>query len=113
VVNLATEKTMVTLDPAKVTLTQIQETVEGLGYHVAEATVQLSLVGMTCANCAQKIERKLNTLPGVLQATVNFGTETAMVRYVPGTLDVAAMRKAVADLRYEAFAMCSCSDTLE
>src|SRR5690606_28496963 len=52
----------------------------------------------------QKIERKLKRLPGVVEATVNFGTETALVRYIPGMVDVAAMKQAVMDLGYEAFA---------
>jgi Cu+-exporting ATPase len=103
-VNLATEKVTVIVDPGQVDLNALRQTVESLGYHVVESTVKLGLVGMTCANCAQKIERKLKSLPGVVEATVNFGTETALVRYIPGVIDVAAMKKAVIDLGYEAFA---------
>ena len=35
---------------------------------------------MTCASCANRIERKLNKLDGV-QATVNYATEKANVAY--------------------------------
>ena len=38
---------------------------------------------MTCANCANTIERRLNKVDGVLEATVNYATEKALVRYVP------------------------------
>lgn len=41
--------------------------------------VQLDITGMTCASCANRIERKLNRLPGV-EATVNYATEKARVR---------------------------------
>ena len=41
--------------------------------------VELDVGGMTCASCANRIERKLNKLPGV-EATVNFATEKARVR---------------------------------
>lgn len=41
--------------------------------------VDLDITGMTCASCANRIERKLNKLPGV-EATVNFATEKARVR---------------------------------
>src|SRR5690606_40773045 len=41
--------------------------------------VQLDISGMTCASCANRIERKLNKLPGV-EATVNYATEKARVR---------------------------------
>ena len=47
-----------------------------------EERVELELEGMTCASCAARIERKLNKLEGV-QATVNFATERAAVRYEP------------------------------
>jgi Cu+-exporting ATPase len=45
---------------------------------VAEAGIELEIGGMTCASCANRIERKLNKLDGV-QATVNYATEKAKV----------------------------------
>ncbi|MFI7538368.1 heavy metal translocating P-type ATPase [Streptosporangium sp. NPDC049376] len=42
--------------------------------------VELSIGGMTCASCANRIERKLNKLDGVT-ATVNYATEKAKVTY--------------------------------
>ncbi|MGV0794805.1 heavy metal translocating P-type ATPase [Mycolicibacterium sp. XJ1819] len=44
------------------------------------AVVELSIDGMTCASCANRIERKLNKIDGVA-ATVNFATEKARVEY--------------------------------
>jgi Cu+-exporting ATPase len=49
----------------------------------AGATVELAITGMTCASCANRIERKLNKLEGVT-ATVNYATERARVSYPPG-----------------------------
>ena len=40
--------------------------------------IELSLGGMTCASCANRIERKLNKLDGV-HASVNYATEKARV----------------------------------
>ncbi|TQO20353.1 Cu+-exporting ATPase [Rhodoglobus vestalii] len=45
--------------------------------------VELDITGMTCASCANRIERKLNKLPGV-EATVNYATEKARVRAPEG-----------------------------
>ena len=42
--------------------------------------VELEITGMTCASCANRIERKLNKLDGVV-ATVNYATEKAKVTY--------------------------------
>jgi P-type Cu+ transporter len=42
--------------------------------------VELPIAGMTCASCANRVERRLNTLDGV-RATVNYATEKAAVEY--------------------------------
>ena len=44
------------------------------------AEIELEISGMTCASCANRIERKLNKLDGVT-ATVNYATEKAKVHY--------------------------------
>jgi len=46
--------------------------------------VELEITGMTCSSCANRIERKLNKLPGV-EASVNYATEKARVRAPEGT----------------------------
>ncbi|GGT02374.1 heavy metal translocating P-type ATPase [Nonomuraea spiralis] len=45
--------------------------------------VELSIGGMTCASCANRIERRLNKLEGVT-ATVNYATEKAKVTFPEG-----------------------------
>ncbi|MBW0272576.1 carbonate dehydratase [Nocardia sp. MH4] len=42
--------------------------------------IELTIGGMTCASCANRIEKKLNKLDGVT-ATVNYATEKARVEY--------------------------------
>nr|WP_030915809.1 heavy metal translocating P-type ATPase [Streptosporangium amethystogenes] len=49
----------------------------------SQDTVELSIGGMTCASCANRIERKLNKLDGVT-ATVNYATEKAKVTFGEG-----------------------------
>jgi P-type Cu+ transporter len=55
----------------------------------ADRPIELAISGMTCASCANRIERKLNKLDGVT-ATVNYATEKASVTapadYDPQTL---------------------------
>ena len=46
-------------------------------------TVELDIAGMTCASCANRIERKLNKLESVT-ATVNYATEKARVTHGAG-----------------------------
>ena len=44
--------------------------------------VELLIGGMTCASCANRIEKKLNKMPGV-RATVNYATERAVILGLP------------------------------
>ncbi|MFH1207365.1 MAG: heavy metal translocating P-type ATPase [Patescibacteria group bacterium] len=46
-------------------------------------TIILSLRGMHCASCAQLIERRLKKTPGVIKASVNYGTERAHIVFEP------------------------------
>lgn len=62
--------------------------------------IELSIGGMTCASCANRIERKLNKLDGV-SATVNYATEKAKVSY-EGTVDTQALVTAVENAGYTA-----------
>ena len=65
------------------------------------ARVDLALEGMTCAACANRIERKLNKLDGV-EASVNYATEQAAVRMDPGRVTVADLVDAVEAAGYRA-----------
>uniref|UniRef100_UPI002ACC37E3 heavy metal translocating P-type ATPase n=1 Tax=Thermogemmatispora sp. TaxID=1968838 RepID=UPI002ACC37E3 len=66
------------------------------------AAVTLALEGMSCASCARRIERGLQRLPGVKEASVNFATEKATVLYDPGQVSPALMVEKVEQLGYEA-----------
>jgi Cu+-exporting ATPase len=63
--------------------------------------VELPIAGMTCSSCANRIERKLNTLDGVT-ATVNYATEKARVEFDPGTVGAEQLVEAVESVGYEA-----------
>jgi Cu+-exporting ATPase len=63
-------------------------------------TVDLAVIGMTCASCANRIERKLNKMDGVT-ASVNYATETARVQFAP-TITIDDLLKTVHDIGYEA-----------
>jgi P-type Cu+ transporter len=63
--------------------------------------VDLPITGMTCASCANRIERRLNKLDGVT-ATVNFATEKAAVDFDPAAVEPDALVAAVAAAGYEA-----------
>ena len=67
----------------------------------AVTRLELPIEGMTCASCASRIERKLNTLEGVT-ASVNYATEQAAVEYDPSQVTPEALVDAVAETGYSA-----------
>jgi Cu+-exporting ATPase len=71
--------------------------------HAADSPthVELPIAGMTCASCANRIERKLNGLDGV-EATVNFATERATVDYDPAAVAPEQLLAAVEAAGYRA-----------
>ena len=63
--------------------------------------VTLPVRGMHCAACVGKVERALDGVPGVEEATVNLATERATIAYDPARADPARLRAAVAAAGYE------------
>ena len=63
--------------------------------------LQLPIEGMTCASCANRIEKRLNELDGV-EASVNYATEAASVEYDPAHVEPAQLIEAVEGAGYHA-----------
>ncbi|HEX8054608.1 MAG TPA: heavy metal translocating P-type ATPase [Thermoleophilaceae bacterium] len=63
--------------------------------------LELPIAGMTCASCANRIERRLNKLDGV-SASVNYATERATVDYDPAAVETTDLVAAVEAVGYQA-----------
>jgi len=63
-------------------------------------TLEFSVQGMTCASCVARVERALNSIPGVERSVVNLATERATVT---GNVDIDILMGAVTDLGYSAY----------
>ena len=59
------------------------------------------VLGMSCASCAARVDKTLNDLPGVYQATVNYATAVAQVEYNPEVCSDAILQSAVQDAGYD------------
>lgn len=94
-VNFALEKTKIKYDPDKTDITKFKEKVQSLGYDVVSDKAEFDVTGMTCAACANKIEKRLNKLEGVDKATVNFALESVLVEYNPEQVSTTDMKEAI------------------
>ncbi|MCZ7392476.1 MAG: copper ion binding protein, partial [Candidatus Methanoperedens sp.] len=60
----------------------------------------INITGMTCASCAQNIEKALNRIEGVVKASVNFSFEKASIEYDSALVNRAAFENAITSLGY-------------
>jgi Cu+-exporting ATPase len=63
--------------------------------------LQLPIEGMTCASCANRIEKRLNELDGV-EASVNYATEAASVAFDPAAVESEQLVEAIEGAGYHA-----------
>ena len=63
-----------------------------------EASIQIT--GMTCAACATRIEKVLNKMDGVEQATVNLALEKSSIKYNPAKLSETDFEKKIEALGF-------------
>ena len=102
-VNFAIEQAAITYDSDEIQIKDLTEKIHDAGYGVAKAVVEFPVTGMTCANCAMTIERTLKKkVPGVIQASVNFAAERALVEYIPSITTIEEMIDAIEKAGYGA-----------
>jgi Cu+-exporting ATPase len=104
-VNFASEKLTLELDTSAVTEEEIMAKIKDLGYGAQSedsenGRQQFKVSGMTCANCALTIEKKLKATPGVHAASVNFANETVAVEFDPRTVSLGDIFEQVRDAGY-------------
>lgn len=88
-------------DPTKTTPQHFKEKVESLGYGIVSDKAEFTVSGMTCAACANRVEKRLNKLDGVNKATVNFALESATVDFNPDEVSVNEMKSTITKLGYK------------
>ncbi len=110
VVNLSSERATIEYDPTRLALTEVIARVERVGYGVATGEANLILKRLADDNDARRLEQVLLKIEGVLEAQVNYTTETARVKYIPTLVTQADLRRAVSAAGFEPLEV---SDDLE
>lgn len=104
VVNFASEKLIVDMIPG-MSSDEIVEKVNSLGYRAftedaGVGKLQFQIKGMSCANCAGTIEKKLNQTAGVKKVVVNFANEKGTVDFDPAVITKRKILDLVRDAGY-------------
>src|SRR3972149_3938160 len=99
-VNLASARAFVDYDPDQVSLPALERAIRDAGYRTEGAKARFGIEGITCASGVTTIESAVRDTPGVLNASVNVGTEETVVEYLPSVADLGAIKAAVASAGY-------------
>ncbi|WP_151039894.1 heavy metal translocating P-type ATPase [Bacillus safensis] len=99
-VNLALETSHIIYETEKLTQDDLKRKVQSLGYDVVMEQAEFDIEGMTCAACANRIEKKINRMDGVDHGSVNFALETLQVTYHPGQTSANDIKDAVQSIGY-------------
>ncbi len=103
-VNFASEKATIELaDTQSVKKSDLVNAVKQAGYDVIgkiEKTV-LNIGGMSCASCANTIEKELKKTNGIKNASVNFASQKAMVDYDSASISIDDIEKVIKSSGYE------------
>lgn len=72
-----------------------------LGYEVPLTIKTFAVLEMSCAACAISVESMINTLPGVVSASVNYAAAQLKVEYAPDTMSPADFQSALRQVGYD------------
>lgn len=86
-VNFPAEKAYVEYDPSLTSEEKIIDVAAKTGYtaklaqNPAIKSVVINIYGMTCSACVNRLQKSLDALPGVEEASINFASEKAHVKF--------------------------------
>lgn len=99
-VELNNRRAVLTLSDNEV-LPKAVKTVQDLGYGVTTVKKSFPVLGMSCASCASSAQSILEHEPGVITASVNYGTGNLQVEYLPNMTGALQLQKAVQSVGYD------------
>ena len=115
-VNYATEIAHVEYISGETTTKEIIGAIKKSGYQTGQSTLKIGIRGMHCGSCVTKIENELKQKSGVVSASVDLGTESAIIKYIPGLININDIKNVIEKLDYKTFGTTSikpAKDTVE
>ena len=94
-VDFASERLTVTFDPNQLNEKEIIACVKRIGYGVATGNIELPITGLQDQTDAFTLEKILKKQSGVLDVSVNYGTEHVILEYIPGMTSIAELAEAI------------------
>ncbi len=82
-------------------LPEAVQAIRDLGYGVSSVKKTFPVLMMSCASCAVSVESIIRSQRGVLNASVNYGTGTAVIEYLPNMIQAIDIQRAVQAVGYD------------
>lgn len=113
-VSLTNKKADISYYPEKVSVEQLREAIDDMGFEAAlhsgsistanevSKTAVIGVEGMTCMSCVKSIEGEICTKPGVKDIKVSLPNKQATVEYDPSITTSEDVRGAIEDMGFEA-----------
>lgn len=105
IVNFSNEKLSIEYNEKIISQEDIIKVVEKLGYSISPLknnnNVELNIQGISCQACINRIEKKVNSLPGVESICVNLATNKGSVQYDPDKIKLSEILKAISELGFK------------
>jgi len=100
-VNLGSEKAVLEFDPQITDIFKLEHAVQDAGYKVVYEKLTTVIEGLTDASNAEQLEKKLHSILGIKNASVNYGNAQAVIEYNSTLLSLADIRKILKDAGYD------------
>lgn len=112
-VNFAASQAAIVFEPKIVGTEGLVSAIRQIGYDVAAATSEISLEGIVCASCVQKVEKALFGLRGVSRAAVNLATGRVRVEYFPAITSLKEIGRVVESAGYKVHELTEAEDSAD
>jgi P-type Cu+ transporter len=101
IVNLSNERATVEYDADSADLSVLIGRIERAGYGITTGEADLWIKSLSDSSDAARLEKRLNSMDGILAAHVNFSSERARIKYVPTVVSLNDVRDAVKEAGFE------------
>lgn len=105
-VNLANEKALVKYDETIIEQSEVLSKIESVGYqpHIIDETMKkrtMRVEGMTCAACANRVDKAVNALDGVKDVSVNVASDKLSLSFDQDKVSLRDIKQSVSDAGYK------------
>ncbi len=117
-VNITNDTGTVTYDDTIISEDEVMKVIRDSGYEPRKdesnvKKITMLVEGMTCATCVGKVDKTVKALEGVSDVNVNIATDKLTFTYDASVIRISAIKKAVADIGYEAFLQEEIDETVD